>query len=170
MVDAISVWIHVLAISVWIGPQFFLFAAAIPAIRTVEDAQVRARLLRAIVTRFGWIAWGAMGVIVLSGIGNLFMVGDDAPFSLWSSDYRWGRIFLEKMIFVGVAVALTAIHTFFVGPQQLRLAEQAAANPEDVRYYRRMSILISTVALVAAIVAVYMGVLLAHHEYSFQER
>ena len=56
MVDAISVWIHVLAISVWIGPQFFLFAAAIPAIRTVEDAQVRARLLRAIVTRFGWIA------------------------------------------------------------------------------------------------------------------
>lgn len=168
MTDAISVWIHVLAVTVWIGPQFFLFAAAIPAIRTVEDAQVRARLLRSVVTRFAWIAWGAMGVIVLSGIGNLFMAGDDAPFSLWSSDYRWGRIFLEKMIFVGVAVALTAIHTFFVGPRQLRLAEQVEANPGDVRYYRRMSILITSVALLAAIGAVYMGVMLAHHEYSFQ--
>ncbi|HVP05626.1 MAG TPA: DUF4149 domain-containing protein [Dehalococcoidia bacterium] len=170
MTDAISVWIHVLAVTVWIGPQFFLFVAAVPALRTVEDAQVRARVMRIIVTRFGWMAWGAMGVIVLSGIGNLFMVGDDAPFSLWSSDYRWGRIFLEKMVFVGVAVALTALHTFFVGPQQLRLAEQAQANPDDVRYYRRMSMLTSGVALLAAIAAVYMGVMLAHHEYSFQER
>jgi uncharacterized membrane protein len=168
MTDAISVWIHVLAVTVWIGPQFFLFIAAIPALRSIEDAQLRARVMRAVVTRFGWMAWAALGVIILSGIGNLFMVGDDAGFSLWSDDYRWGRIFAEKMVFVAVAVGLTAFHTFYVGPRQLRLAEQTDADPDDVRYQRRVSMTVSAVALLASIGALYMGVLLAHHEYSFQ--
>jgi uncharacterized membrane protein len=168
--DAISVWIHVLAVTVWIGPQFFLFIAAIPALRRVEDVEVRTRVMRIIVTRFGWMAWIAMGVIIMSGIGNLFMVGDDAPFSLWGDDYRWNRVFAEKMVFVTVAVGLTALHTFYVGPQQLRLAELADADPDEVRYLRRVSMAVSGVALLASIGALYMGVLLAHHEYSFQPR
>jgi hypothetical protein len=168
--DAISVWIHVLAVTVWIGPQFFLFIAAIPALRTVEDAELRARVMRIIVTRFGWMAWIALGVIMLSGIGNLFMVGDDAPFSLWGDDYRWNWVFVEKMVFVAVAAGLTALHTFYVGPQQLRLAAQANIDSDDVRYLRRVSMVVSGVALLASIGALYMGVLLAHHEYSFQPR
>lgn len=170
MTDAISVWIHVLAVTVWIGPQFFLFIAAIPALRSVEDIELRARVTRIIVTRFGWMAWIALGVIILSGIGNLFMVGRDAPFSLWGDDYRWNRVFAEKMVFVAVATGLTALHTFYVGPQQLRLAERADANPDEVRYRRRVSMAVSGVALLASIGALYMGVLLAHHEYSFQPR
>ncbi|MEK7248414.1 MAG: DUF4149 domain-containing protein [Chloroflexota bacterium] len=170
MTDAISVWIHILAVTVWIGPQFFLFIAAIPALRTLEDVEVRTRVMRIIVTRFGWMAWIALAVIILSGIGNLFMVGSDAPFSLWGDDYRWNRVFAEKMVFVAVAAGLTALHTFYVGPQQLRLVEQASANPDDVRYLRRVSMAVSGVALLAGIGALYMGVLLAHHEYSFQPR
>ena len=30
-----------------------------------------------------------------------FMVGSDAPFSLWGDDYRWNRVFAEKMVFRG---------------------------------------------------------------------
>ena len=70
-----------------------------------------------IVTRFGWLAWAAMLVIVLSGVSNLFQVGVDTPLN-WASanDFRYGRIFAEKMVFVGIAVVLTAVHTFVVGP------------------------------------------------------
>jgi len=170
MTDAISVWIHIVAVTVWIGPQFFLFIAAIPALRTVEDVQVRTRVMRIIVTRFGWMAWIALAVIVASGIGNLFMVGDDAPFSLWSTDYRWSRVFAEKMVFVGLAAGLTLVHTFYVGPQQLRFAEQMNADPAKIRNLRRLSVAVSGVTLLASIAAVYMGVLLGHHEYSFQPR
>jgi uncharacterized membrane protein len=167
MSESITPWLHILAITVWIGPQFFLFLAAIPAIRTIEDAQVRAQTLRTIVTRFGWIAWGAMAVIILTGISNLFQTGSDAPFSLWDSDYRWFRIFAEKMTLVGLAVALTVVHTFWVGPQQLRLAEQLDADPAAVRNARRLSIAISAAGLLASIGALYLGVVLADHEYTF---
>jgi uncharacterized membrane protein len=43
MSEAITPWLHVLAVSVWVGPQFFLFLAAVPALRTIEDRQLRAR-------------------------------------------------------------------------------------------------------------------------------
>jgi uncharacterized membrane protein len=167
MSEAITPWLHILAITVWIGPQFFLFMAAIPALRTIEDAQVRARTMRTIVTRFGWIAWAAMAVIILTGISNLFQTGADAPFSLWDSDYRWFRIFGEKMVLVGIAVALTAVHTFWVGPQQLRLAEQMDADPAQLRNIRRLSIAISAAGLLASIGALYLGAVLANHEYTF---
>ena len=125
--------------------------------------------MRIIVTRFGWLAWAAMLVIVLSGISNLFQVGADTPLN-WASanDFRYGRIFAEKMVFVGTAVALTAVHTFVVGPRQLALAEQMDADPGETARLRRISIVISSVALLASVLAIFMGALLANHDYSFE--
>jgi uncharacterized membrane protein len=167
--EAVTPWLHILAVSVWVGPQFFLFIAALPAIRTIEDRQARARVMRVIVTRFGWLAWGAMLVIVLSGISNLFQVGGDTRLN-WASanDFRYGRLFAEKMVLVGIAVALTAVHTFVVGPRQLSLAEQMDADPAETARLRRISIAISSVALLASVLAVFMGSLLANHGYSFE--
>jgi len=169
MSEAVTPWLHILAIAVWVGPQFFLFIAAVPAVRTIEDRAVRARVMRIVVTRFGWMAWAAMLVIVLSGISNLFQVGGDTPLS-WASanDFRYGRIFAEKMVLVGLAVALTAVHTFVVGPRQLALNEQMDADPDEAARLRRISIVISAGALLASIAAMFMGAVLANHDYSFQ--
>ncbi len=169
MSDAITPWLHILAITIWVGPQFFLFVAAVPAVRTIEDRQLRARVMRVIVTRFGWLAWGAMLVIVLTGISNLFQEGGDTDLS-WASanDLRYGRIFVEKMVFVGIAVALTAVHTFVVGPRQLALNEQMDSDPEQADRLRRISIVVSGLVLLASVLAIYMGSLLANHDYSLQ--
>jgi uncharacterized membrane protein len=169
MSEAITPWIHILAVSVWVGPQFFLFIAALPAIRTIEDRQARARVMRVIVTRFGWLAWIAMAVIVLSGISNLFQVGGDTPLD-WASanDIRYGRIFAEKMVLVGITVGLTAVHSFVVGPRQLALNEEMDADPTQVAQLRRVSIAISVTSLLASVLAIFMGALLANHSYSFE--
>ena len=72
MAEAINPWIHILAATIWVGPQVFLFVAAVPALRTVEDTQVRARAMRVLTTRFGYLAWGALAVLVVTGIDNLY--------------------------------------------------------------------------------------------------
>jgi uncharacterized membrane protein len=167
--DNITPWLHILAVAVWVGPQFMMFIAAVPAIRTIEDQQTRARVMRTIVTRFGWMAWAAMAVIVLSGISNLFQVGEDAPFDLWSSDYKWFHLFSMKMVLVGFMVALTAVHTFIVGPKQLALNESPNADPAELSRLRRASIMISGVSLLFAIVVILVAMIVADHEYSFQE-
>jgi uncharacterized membrane protein len=169
MVDAISIWLHLLAVSLWIGPQVFLFAAAVPALRTIEDATQRARVLRVLVVRFGWIGWSAIGVIVLTGIWNLFNVADDIPGysagDLLSSDLRFTRVFWEKMFSVAIALTLTAVHTLWVGPRQLALME-SAGDEAEVRRVRMYSMITSGVALLASIMALYLGAVLAQHDYS----
>jgi uncharacterized membrane protein len=167
MSESITPWIHIVAVTVWLGPQFFLFIAAVPAVRLIEDTEVRLRVMRVIVNRFGWLAWAAMAVIVLSGISNLFQEADDFG-HLWDPDYRYFQIFSTKMVLVGLTVLLTALHTFVIGPRQLRLQEEMGSDSAEVARLRRLSSIISGLALLASVAVVYVAALLANHEFSFK--
>lgn len=168
MSDAVSLWLHLLAVTIWIGPQVFMFAAAIPAVRTVEDAATRARLMRIMVTRFGNLSGLALVVIVITGIINLYQVDGFSALELINGDAerRFTRIFWEKMFLVGLAVVFVGLHSMVIGPRQLQLAERAAADPAEQRNLRRLSIMLSSLGLLTSVGALYMGALLARHEYS----
>jgi uncharacterized membrane protein len=165
--EAVTPWLHILGVAVWLGPQLFLFVAAIPAVRSIDDTAVRARVLRTITTRFGWLAWSALLVIVLSGISNIFQEASDFD-HLLDFDYRWVNYFAPKMVLVGVMVLLTAIHSFAVGPRQLALLESGDTGEEAARM-RRASIIINSLVLLTSVIVVFLGVLLNQHEWSFQE-
>ncbi len=167
MSEAITPWIHIVAVTVWLGPQFFLFIAAVPAVRLIEDDAVRLRVMCVIVNRFSWLAWAAMAVIVLSGISNLFQEANDFG-HVWDPDYRYFQIFSTKMVLVGLIVLLTALHTFVIGPRQLRLQEEMGSESAEVARLRRLSIIISGLALLASVAVVYVAALLANHEFSFK--
>jgi len=168
--DAIPFWFHLLAVTVWVGPQVFLLTAALPAVRLIDDAQLRLRVTRVLTRRFGWLALAAMLVIVLSGISNVYdrMLDDDLD--IFNLDLRYAWIFVTKMSLVGLAVALTALHSLVVGPRLLRLQEQAAASGDagEVTSLRRASILISSLGLLATLGALFAAALLADHRFAFQ--
>ena len=167
MSEAITPWVHIVAVTVWLGPQFFMFLVTVPAVRVIEDPAVRLRVMRVIVQRFGWLAWAAMGVIVLSGVSNLFQEADEFG-HIWDTDYRYFQIFSTKMVLVGLMVILTALHTFVIGPKQLRLLEEMRSDSTEAAGLRRVSIIVSSLTLLVSIAAVYAGALLANHDYSFQ--
>ncbi len=167
MSEAITPWIHIVAVAVWLGPQFFMFVVTVPALRVIEDADVRLRVMRVIIYRFGWLAWGAMAVIVLSGISNLFQEADEFG-HLWDTDYRYFQIFSTKMVLVGLTVLLTALHTFVIGTKQLRLHEEMRADSSEAARLKRVSIITSSLALLVSVAVVYAAALLANHDYSFQ--
>jgi uncharacterized membrane protein len=166
MSEAITPWLHIVAVAVWLGPQFFMFLVAMPALRAIDDAETRVRVMRIVIYRFGWLAWAALGVIILSGISNLFQEANDFG-HLWDPDYRYFQVFSTKMLFVGVAVLLTAVHTFITGPRQLRLHEEERGDSAEALRLRRISVAMSSLVLLASIVAVFLAALLANHEYSF---
>jgi uncharacterized membrane protein len=167
MSEAITPWVHIVAVTVWLGPQFFMFLVAVPAVRIIEDPDVRLRVTRVIVERFGWLAWAAMAVIVLSGVSNLFQEAEEFG-HVWDTDYRYFQIFSTKMVLVGLTVILTALHTFVIGPKQLRLQEEMRSDSTEAAGLRRVSIIVSSLALLASIAVVYAAALLANHDYSFQ--
>ncbi len=167
MSEAITPWIQIVAVAVWLGPQFFMFLVTVPAVRVIEDPEVRLRVMKVIVTRFGWLAWAAMGVIVLSGVSNLFQEADEFG-HIWDSEYRYFQIFSTKMVLVGLMVILTALHTFVIGPKQLRLLEEMRSDSTEAAGLRRVSIIVSSLTLLISIATVYTAALLANHDYSFQ--
>ncbi len=157
MVEAITPWLHILAATIWVGPQVFLFVAAVPAVRTVEDAQVRARITRVLSTRFGYLAWGAMVVLVITGIANLFE-DDESIGELF--DMNFGAIFMAKMVLVVQTIVLTALHSFVIGPRLLALQE-SVSDEARVTAVRRASIIVSAANLLLALGILFCAALLS---------
>src|SRR3990172_2588519 len=156
MGDAINPWLHILAATVWVGPQVFLFAVAVPVLRTVADVKERARLMRLITTRFGYLAWGAMAVLVVTGIGSVFEEDESLEFLF---DHNWGTIFEVKMTLVIATVVLTALHSFVIGPRMLAMQE-SATDEAQIASMRRTSIIISAVNAVLALGILFFAALL----------
>ncbi|MEX0786818.1 MAG: DUF4149 domain-containing protein [Dehalococcoidia bacterium] len=157
MGEAVNPWLHIFAATVWVGPQVFLFVAAVPAIRTIEDAQVRARTMRVLTTRFGWLAWGALAVLVITGIANLYE--HDLPVDVLF-ERNFGVIFQVKMTLLIVAVILTAVHSFVIGPRMLRMQE-AVAEDAEIAPMRRLTMIVSGVNGLIALGILFCGALLS---------
>jgi putative copper export protein len=66
--DTVRVFVHVLAATIWVGGQLTL-AALVPRLRAGAPDAVRITA-----RRFNTVAWPAFGVLVASGIWNLFEV------------------------------------------------------------------------------------------------
>jgi uncharacterized membrane protein len=156
MGEAINPWLHILAATVWVGPQIFLFVAAVPAVRSVEDAQQRARALRILTQRFGYLAMLALAVLVITGIGNLYEQDLDTD-ELF--DLRWGVVFQVKMTLVIIAVALTALHAMFLGPRLMRMQE-ASADEAQIARLRGISMAVSAIALLISIGIIFCAALM----------
>ncbi len=157
MGEAVNPWIHIVAATIWVGPQVFMMVAAVPAVRTIEDMQVRTKVMRVIATRFNYLAWGALTVLVITGIANLYEHDLDVD-QLF--DLNFGVIFQVKMTLVIAAVILTALHSFVLGPRVLDMQE-SATDPAELAPVRRWSIIVSGTNGLIALGIVFCGALLS---------
>ena len=157
MGEAVNPWIHIVAATIWVGPQVFMMVAAVPAVRTIEDMQVRTKVMRVITKRFNYLVWGALTVLVITGIANLYEHDLDVD-QLF--DLNFGVIFQVKMTLVIAAVILTALHSFVLGPRVLDMQE-SATDPSELAPVRRWSIIVSGTNGLIALGIVFCGALLS---------
>jgi uncharacterized membrane protein len=156
MADAINPWLHIIAATIWVGPQFFLFIAAVPAVRTIEDARQRAQVMRIITTRFGYLGWAALIVLVITGIGNVYEQDVDLDVLF---DLNWGWIFQVKMTLLIIVVLLTAVHSFVIGPRMLQMSE-SVGDEAQLASMRRVSMMISGLILLLSLAILFCAALL----------
>jgi putative copper export protein len=88
--DALRVFLHVSAATIWVGGQLTL-AGLVPGLRALgEEAP------RQVARRFNRIAWPAYGVLVATGIWNVL---DIAP----ELDSAYSRTLMVKVVVVAVS-------------------------------------------------------------------
>ncbi len=77
--DAIRIYLHLIAVAVWIGGQIVV-AGIVPALRRSHpDA------LATVAKAFGRVAWPAFVVAVFTGVWNMVTVDSDVTTSGWSA-------------------------------------------------------------------------------------
>lgn len=99
-------WVHVLAAITWIGGMLFVALVLVPVTRR-EDPALRVRLFHAVGVRFRTVGWIAVGLLVATGLGNL-----------WLNPYLWASPRLHwKLGLVALALILAILHDFVLGPR-----------------------------------------------------
>jgi uncharacterized membrane protein len=154
--DATVLAVHVLAATLFIGPQVFLAAIAIPAVRTIDDLAVRQRVTRAIAAGFGVLGGVSLVVLLISGIYNYYQNDQ-----FMNSDFpRYFSLMQLKLTLVTLVIILTALHGAVFGRRVQRLQE-AGAGEAEVASARRWSMMTSMANLAVSLVILVCGVLIS---------
>jgi uncharacterized membrane protein len=176
MLSAIPYWIHLLAATLWVGGQLMLFLAVMPAARAIDPPTARGPLVRAVTRRFGYLGWGALLLLILTGIGNVFERDDFyQPTGVFEYDYRYAWLLTAKLALVVIVVLLTAWHTFILGPRMLTMQEwgpagRTSADTEArLRRLRRLSMILTAITLLLSLVILYLVTLMQDAEFAFKE-
>jgi putative copper export protein len=114
----LSVFVHLLAMAVWVGGMGFLVLVIVPLLRQPAHRAQAMALLGESGTRFRTVGWVCLGLLVLTGAynttvraGGLDALGSAA---FWGSAF--GRTLLVKLGLVLLILGVSAVHDFFIGP------------------------------------------------------
>lgn len=111
-------FVHVLAALTWIGGMLFIALVLVPVARRLHDPGLRTRLVHDLGVRFRTVGWIALGVLVATGLANLWL----RPELLTTTRFWW------KAGLVVLALALSAVHDFVLGPRAGRPGADPAAR------------------------------------------
>ncbi len=138
--------VHVIAMSLVVGGSTMLWVRA-------ERASGRGAIgeVRALAVEYEWLFWGAVGLLVATGVGNLGALAPAVP----STDTHWGLALAVKLLGVVGLLVGSAVRTSMVGA----LDGLAAGNAAHVRRRLRQGYAATTLWLGALVL---LGVVLAH--------
>lgn len=171
----LAIWVHVLGIALWVGPQFFLAFAWVPASRRIEDLPTRVAAMRTITRRFGYI--GGTGLVMIVAAGS-YLIADwrdyyGVPEDTEFTSVRFGLWFIIKMTVFLVMLVAVALHIFVLGPRQLEKLEDRArgltVDEDELRSIRVQSMMLSIAGLVLTLAIMVMGSMIGTAGWSLQE-
>lgn len=150
----VSVTLHVLAAMLWLGGMFFLGVVGAPVLRGVEPPALRAQLFRALGERFRTAGWGAIGVLLVTGVANLHFRGMLRVDVLTNVDFwgtRLGTALAWKLAAVVVMLTISGFHDFIAGPAAALLEP---GSPPALRARRRAALWARVNAIVGVILVI----------------
>ncbi|MEO8900991.1 MAG: CopD family protein [Polyangiaceae bacterium] len=156
----VSVWIHIVAATVWIGGMLFLVLVIVPWLRRGNKSNAAA-FLSETGTRFRNIGWTCFGILSVTGCFNLWMRGirfADFTRAEWLSS-PFGKTVLSKLGVFTVVMVVSAVHDFVIGPRATGAIARAPGSHQALALRRRASFL-GRLNVLLALVLVGIGVVL----------
>jgi putative copper export protein len=143
-ISTFRLFLHVLGATVWVGGQIAL-AGVVPIVRRSGSD-----LTRSVARRFQLVAWPAFGLLLVTGVWNLFEV------DIADQDSEYLATLAVKLACVALSGICAAAHALLAGPSVAAATDEARA-----RRRRARSGALAAGALLFALAATFYGVVLA---------
>ena len=142
-------WLHVAAMAGLFGGALLIVALSLQS--SGQGGEDRHSVLLTVAQTYEWLFWLAIGLLVMTGVGNLGAFGSDVP----EPETTWGGKLVIKLAAVGAFALLSLIRTLLV-------IILGAATGGETRGQRTILRWAYTSSLVMAAVIVAIAVSLAH--------
>lgn len=154
----LNVTVHVLAAILWLGGMFFLAVVGAPLLRNVEPPALRQQLFQQLGMRFRTVGWWSIGVLVATGIGNLYFRGLLHWQRVFANSAFWhtgmGKALAVKLSAVTCMILVSAIHDFVQGPRAGKLrpgSPEAIRSRRNAAWLARINALLGLLLVIAAV-------------------
>lgn len=148
----ISVYVHILVATFWIGGMLFLVFVELPVIRKQPFNVYFKEMVRAIGKRFSLMSWIFFIIIFITGTYNIFYRGyslsELLSFNFWL-DTNFGRKLAHKIVIFFLVILLSYLHDFVYGPK----ATSSSNNP----FYSKATKWIGRLNLILALIILWLA-------------
>jgi uncharacterized membrane protein len=130
--------VHVVGVTILLGGAVFVWNALRTAGVGYDSIQLA--------TQYEWTFWATMGVMFITGVGNLGALGAPGPAT------RWGTILTVKLVVATVFVVGSFVRTLVV-LSMLRHGASATSEDRFRQFYTATSLVLVGVVVLAEVLA-----------------
>lgn len=145
----ISVWLHIIGVSFWIGGMLFLPMVLLPGIKNHPD---RRDLLMATGLKFRFYGYIVLTLLLITGILNIYLRGIDVSWRFLTVS-RYGNLVIAKFILFLLILAVSLVHDV-----QARKRLQSEEEQQRFRLVARWS---GRILLLISLTMAFIGVILS---------
>ncbi|MCK9451123.1 MAG: hypothetical protein M0Q90_05485 [Bacteroidales bacterium] len=151
----LSVYIHIVSASLWLGGMLFLILAFIPGIKNHPD---KINIIGKVSLKYSKVGMVVLALLLITGIYQLEYRGIQ-----WTVDYftssSFGRIAGLKILVFILITFVSLIHDHYIGNRAIEAWKSQPEHPETLKI-RKLSRHMGRFGFLLALLAAYLGVLL----------
>ncbi len=156
--DALIMWVHLVAASIWVGGSIFIGIVLAPLLKTFSDSiEGRLSIMIRVGRKFNKIAIPSLIALIVTGIYNSSNLLSK-PSLILSTTY--GEILVVKVILVIILLITFAIHVRLIRSEVEKKIESGQISEERLQKIRSKIITLGRITVIVSIAILLMAALL----------
>lgn len=145
----ISVWLHIICVSFWIGGMLFLPLILLPGIKNNAE---RSELMLATGLKFRFYGQIALGILLITGFLNIYLRGIHVSFDFFIQS-RYGNLVIVKCILLLSIIGIGMWHD--------RLAKKRLESEDAGKKFKMVARWSGRLLLLISLAMAYIGIVLS---------
>ncbi|HXX05276.1 MAG TPA: CopD family protein [Candidatus Bathyarchaeia archaeon] len=156
--DALIMWAHLVAASIWVGGSIFIGIVLAPLLKTISDSiEGRLSIMIRVGRKFNKIAVPSLIILIVTGLYN--SSGYLTKPSLFLST-NYGLVLVVKIILVIILIITFIIHVRLIRSKVEKQIESKTLSSIEIQRFRSKIIALGRITVIVSVAILLMAALL----------